>query len=736
MIRRTHIVAALAVLVISGLAAPSLHAQEARPKTCLVLGGGGARGAAHIGVLKVLEREHIPIDCVVGTSMGSIVGGLYASGYKADEIAQAMQAIDWGDIFTDDPPRGDHSMRRKEDSLHFLGTVELGVRDKKIRLPQGVVQGQKLLLTLRRLLISTWDVETFDQLPIPFRVNATNIVNGDEIIFSQGDLALAIRASMSVPGVFAPIRVDGKLLVDGGIANNVPVAEGRKMGGVRLIVVDVGTPVADEEAMTSPLAIANQVVSILVQKRIDAEIASMQPGDVFIQPQLGELTAADFDKSEEAIAIGKAAAEKMLPALRQFAVDETQYARFEASHRRLPFDAPLVAFLEVNSAQSRTSAHVADRMGGLTGKPLDIDAVEKGLALSYGEGSYEYIRWGLSRDAERTGVRVDPADKSWGPNYLRVGLRLSDDLNGRSFFRIMTELTATGLNEHGGEASLRAEMGGVGNLRGEFYQPLGRRGQFAVSPYAEYKAFEQQVPIEEDIALYEFRRGRYDAGVEFYYLPNNRWRFSTGIDRGYMEAHLRVGDPDVFANQSADLGYALLRVEYDSLDRVGFPSSGARFDLAQEEYLESLGSDAESHVTRFSWDQAVSFGMHRVVFGVKGVYADGAEGVLGPRGVLGGLTNLSGYPEFAAVEPYTLLGRIVYYRQFGKRYYAGGSIERGGAWADQDSISNENMVMAGSLFVGLRTPLGPLFLGYGRAEEGIDAFYLRLGTLIQMGTEY
>jgi NTE family protein len=734
--RRTHVVAAFAVLAITGLGSPALQAQEARPKTCLVLGGGGARGAAHIGVLKVLERERIPIDCVVGTSMGSIVGGLYASGYKADEIAQAMQAIDWGDIFQDDPPRGDHSMRRKEDSLHFLGTIELGVRDKKIRVPQGVVQGQKLLLTLRRLLLSTWDVKTFDELPIPFRATATNIVNGDEVIFSEGDIALAIRASMSVPGVFAPIKVDGKLLVDGGIADNVPVTEGRKLGGVRLIVVDVGTPIADEEALTSPLAIANQVISVLVQKRIDAEIGSIQPQDVFIQPQLGELTSADFDKSKEAIAIGLAAAEQALPKLKAFSVDAAEYARFEARHRQLPFDAPLVAFLDVTPEHTRTSAYVEDRMGGLTGKPLDIDAVEKRLAVSYGEGRYEYIRWGLRRDAESTGLLIDPADKQWGPNYLRVGLRLSDDLNGRSFFRLMTELTGTGLNEHGGEASLRVELGGLTNLKAEFYQPIGRRGQFAVAPYAEYEAFEQRVPIEEDVSLYEFRRSEYSGGLQVMYLPNNRWRLSTSVVRGYAEGDLRVGDPALIPNVDLDLGYVGLRVEYDTLDRVGLPSSGARFDLAQEEYLESLGSDNESHVTRFSFDQALSFGMHRVLFGVKGVYADGAEGVLGPRGVLGGLTNLSGYPEFAAVEPYTLLGRVVYYRQIGKRYYAGGSIERGGAWANKDAIDNDNMVFAGSLFAGLRTPLGPLFLGYGRAEDGIDAFYLRLGTLIQMGNEY
>lgn len=724
------------MLAISGLAAPTLRAQETRPKTCLVLGGGGARGAAHIGVLQILERERVPIDCVVGTSMGSIVGGLYSAGYNADEIAKAMQAIDWGDIFHDDPPRHDHSMRRKEDSLHFLSTLELGVREGKIRLPQGVVQGQKLLLTLRRLLLSTWEVENFDQLPIPFRAIAANIVNGEEVVFAEGDLALAIRSSMSVPGVFAPIKVDGRLLVDGGIVDNVPVTQGRKLGGVRLIVVDVGTPVADEEAMTSPLAIANQVISVLVQKGIDAEIASMTEQDVFIQPQLGKLTSADFDKSPEAIAIGRAAAEQSLTALRRFSVDAAQYARFEVTHRRLPFDAPLVAFLSVNPERTKTGGHVEDRMGGLVDKPLDVDQLEKHMALAYGSGNYEYIRWRLRREGDRTGVLLDPADKGWGPNYLRAGLRFSDDLNGRGLFRLMTEYNATGLNERGGELSVRAELGAVTDLLAEFYQPLGRRGQFAVMPYAEYKAFELYKPVSEDVDLYEYRRSEYSGGVELSYLPNNRWRLSTVLERGFNEARLRVGDPAVFPNVEGDKGFVGLRVEFDTLDRAGLPGSGARLDLAQEEYLDALGSDYEAHVTRFAWDKATSFGKHHVVLGIKGVYADGAEGLLGARGVLGGMLNLSGYPEFAAVEPYTALARAIYYRAMGKRYFVGGSLERGGAWAEQDLIDNSSMVNAGSVFAGMRTPIGPLFVGYGLAEGGVNAFYLRLGPLLQMGMEY
>ncbi|MGH8544672.1 MAG: patatin-like phospholipase family protein [Gammaproteobacteria bacterium] len=231
---------------------------EASPRTCLVLGGGGARGAAHIGLLKVLEREHVQVDCIVGTSMGAIVGGLYAAGYKADEIEVVLTRIDWKDIFHDKPSRDTRSMRRKEDDLRWLGGIELGLHEGKIAFPRGLVQGQKLSLLLRRLLLATWETDKFDDLSIPFRAIATDIVTGEKAVFSEGDLAVAIRASMSVPGAFEPVRVDGQLLVDGGVVDNVPVDEARKLGAQRLIVSQVGTPLMGEDRLDSPVAITEE----------------------------------------------------------------------------------------------------------------------------------------------------------------------------------------------------------------------------------------------------------------------------------------------------------------------------------------------------------------------------------------------------------------------------------------------------------------------------------------------
>lgn len=728
--------ARLIICALSLLAGAQVHtAEDARARTCLVLGGGGARGAAHIGILKVLERERIPVDCIVGTSMGSIVGGLYASGYSADEIEAAMQGIDWKDVFHDDPPRADFSMRRKDDNLHFLGGVELGLRDGKLRLPQGVVQGQKLLLALRRLLLPSWEVHDFDDLPIPYRAVAVNIVNGQKVVFGEGDLALAIRASMSVPGYFAPIRVDGQLLVDGGVLDNVPVDEARKLGAERLIVVAVGSPLHAEESLGSPLAVAEQVISLLTHERTAGQIASLSSEDVFIRPALGNFSAADFEHFPTPIGIGLAAAEAAVPELRRFAVSESDYRQFQARHRKLPFDAPLVQFLEVRKEQTRTARYLEHRMQGLVGERLEVADVEKEVAQAYGGGGYEYIRWDLERREGNAGLVLEPGDKQWGPNYLRMGMRLWDDLDGRSGYQLLSEMRLTGLNEHGGEALLRVDVGHITDVLAEFYQPFGESGRLAFAPYAEYWAYPLTFPINENVDAMEFRRSEYRGGLALSYSPDNRWRVTGSYERGVSEARLRVGLP-LFADPEEDVGLMSLRLEYDTLDRVGFPSSGARFDFAQEEHRPWMGADDTAHVTRLTWDKVVPFGRNRAVFGLRGVYADGGSVLTGAVGFLGGLTNLSGLPEFSEIEPYTLLGRVIFYRQLGQRYYLGGSLEQGGAWTLRDQIDTASTLTAGSLFVGLRSFMGPVFLGYGRAEGGSDSFYLRLGPLLQAGRDY
>lgn len=472
-----------------------------------MLGGGGARGSAHVGVLKVLERERIPVCKVAGTSMGSIVGGLYATGYTPAEMENLIDTIDWADMFVDDPPRPGQPMRRKDADFRYLLDLEIGYVDGRVVLPVGIVQGQKLLMLMRRLTISTWNVNDFDQLPILFRAVAADIINGDKVVFEDGDLALAIRSSMSVPGAFAPVRVGDRLLVDGGMVDNVPVDVVRQMGADRLIVVDVGSPLHKEEALTNPLVIMDQMISALMTEKTEATLATLRPEDVLIRPELGDITAAEFNRGAEAIAIGERAAEAALPRLRALSVDEATYAAYRERQRKRDFDPKLVAFLDVVEGRSPSATREVERaVAPNLDEPFDAERLEKTIGTAYGDGRFQQIDYRLvERNGER-GLQIIPAEKPWSA-FGKLGFQLDDNFNGRNSYMVSAELTFNDVNTLGAEWRNVLRLGRITGLLSEFYQPLGETGAFYVKPALELR--NESFPLWiEDAQLAEYRVNR------------------------------------------------------------------------------------------------------------------------------------------------------------------------------------------------------------------------------------
>lgn len=333
-IAKTFLAGSVAVLLISLLtalpAAAGTAPEQNRPRIGLVLSGGGARGAAHIGVLKVLEELRIPVDVITGTSMGAIVGGFYAAGSSPAEIEAMVNSMEWNEAFRDRPPLEDYSFRRKEDSANYLIRFDAGVRDGNLALPRGLIQGQNLNFILKSRLIHTATVTDFGRLRIPFRAVAADIETGEAIVLGAGDLAMAIRASMSIPGVFAPVELDGRLLVDGGIADNLPVDVARSMGADILIVVNIGTLRRPKDKLTSAMTITAQVMTIFIQKNTDAQIATLRKGDLLLQPVLGDIGSSDFAKAPEAIRIGEEEARRSIPHLAGLSLPPAAYENWLA----------------------------------------------------------------------------------------------------------------------------------------------------------------------------------------------------------------------------------------------------------------------------------------------------------------------------------------------------------------------------------------------------------------------
>src|SRR5688572_999534 len=317
--RAGSFLAAAALLAASALV-------DARPRICLVLSGGGARGAAHIGVLKVLDEMRVPVDCIAGTSMGAVVGGAYASGLPLAEMETLVAGIDSNRLFVERPPREDQSMRRKADDLGILFGLEVGLRDGEMLLPKGIVSGVQLEGVLRGL-IRTPGHRDFDKLPIPYRAVATDLETGRAVVFSEGQVVTAMRASMSVPGAIAPAESGGRILVDGGLTDNLPVGIARSMGADIVIAVNLGTPLLQRTQLSSALGVTTQMINILTEQNVQASLASLRATDILIEPELGNFSASDFDDLARAVPIGEAAARKVAPRLAALSVAPEEYDR-------------------------------------------------------------------------------------------------------------------------------------------------------------------------------------------------------------------------------------------------------------------------------------------------------------------------------------------------------------------------------------------------------------------------
>ncbi|MFB3104447.1 MAG: patatin-like phospholipase family protein [Pseudomonadales bacterium] len=354
-----------------------------RPKIGLVLGGGGARGAAHIGVIKRLEELNIPIDYVAGTSMGSLVGALYATGMNADELDRTIRSLEWADLFNDNVRRTDRPFRRKRDDDLSLFGPKFGVGRDSTLLPRGAISGQKISFLFESLVHDRVQVDDFDDLPVPFRAVAADIATGRVVVLDSGNLALAMRASMSVPGVFDPVELNGHLLVDGGIVNNVPVDVVRTMGADRLIVVDVGSPLTPRDELNNLLSVLGQMTGMLIRNNVEAQLATLKQGDLLIRPDLVNVTSTDFAKSSQAIDIGYRAADELSESLASFSVSAAEHQAHRLRIESCTASSNVIQFVRLNNQSRFSDSLILERLRIEEGRPLNADTLEEDIQQIY-----------------------------------------------------------------------------------------------------------------------------------------------------------------------------------------------------------------------------------------------------------------------------------------------------------------------------------------------------------------
>ncbi len=707
---------------------------DGRPRICLVLSGGGARGAAHIGVLKVLEELRVPVDCIAGTSMGSLVGGAYATGMSTADMEKLVGGLTTDAIFKERPPRQDLAIRRKIDDHTNLVTPEIGVRSDGLLLPKGVVSGVQLETVLRQLANAP-GYRDFDRLPIPYRAVATDLVAGTPVVFSEGELANVMRASMSVPGAVAPTEYQGKLLVDGGLTDNLPVDVARAMGADIIIAVNLGTPLMKREELTSLIGVTGQMLNILTEQNVRTSLASLKPTDILILPELGDFSAGDFNHLPKTVPIGEAAARRETSRLAALSLTPDRYEQLRIAQRALPPPDPRpVDEIRFAPLERVNPAFAAATMETKPGEPITQATLDRDMRRLFGTGDFEHVNYRFLEEPGKRVLGVDAVEKTYGPNYLRFGLGLSSDFRGNAYFNLLASYRRTWLNSLGAEWRNDVQVGQTSSLVSEFYQPLDTRQLFFVAPRIELERRPVNVYSGANkIAEYDLRRTdfAFDVGSQFTKYGEAR----LGVVIGHQNVSLSTGPQTLAPSTTGSIDRRAItgRLLFDQLDSINFPRFGYGGTLTVFSSQAGMGATSTYTKGELAVSGAYSVGNHTLSGAIRAGSNLGGPGL--PRYDLfqwGGFLQQSGYSTGQLIGGNLQFARLVYYNKLVHQtlldgVYVGASLEAGRVGAPLVPGNPTGLLKSASAFLGVDSPIGPLYLAYGRAGGGQYAFYLFLG---------
>lgn len=734
---------------------------SSRPKIALVLAGGGAKGAAHIGVLRALEELHVPVDIVTGTSMGAYVAGLYAIGMDAEDIEKLVLSIDWNEGYRDRVDRSERRIRDKEYEDRYQLRTDLGIGWGEIRAPKGVVQGQNMLKILRQSTGNLLPFKSFNQMVIPYRAVATDIIKLEPVVLDHGYLVDAMMASMSVPGALPPYELGGHWLVDGGVTNNMPVDVARDMGADKIIAVDISTDYKGQDSFTNFFSIADQLSNFLVRRNTQHQAEQLTNADVLLHPDVGLMETTEFNKMPQAFLKGYQAVMENKDQFKPFELSEKDYKAYQTEKELKREHLQHGDQLKVDKVVVKNRTHYSDellenRLNLQAGQVIPEEKVEQSVESLYALDRFELVSYQYADKDDQNDLIVNVKEKSWGPNYANFRFFLEDDFNSDSQYSIGMSTNFTDINTSGAEASLNFNMGSDKLIEAEFYTPLfsGQKTFFTSS--LRYSNNRRSVPLTgfDDTSL--------QATKNYYPIEYTEWRgeMALGYQRNLWR-EFRLGTRVIYgdAEYSTLPSYghanfkrlgAFINYRLDTLDSYALPRDGIYFNF---EYLFShdeiydgdqrLISDSIDTVSELSTKLIVahSFDRHTLVGNIDygEVKSKNTSTPIDPK-TIGGFLNLSGIPRNSLIGQNKAFASLVYrYRWFDNDFglftspvYIGASVEYGGVWSDPDlDVSSAPMYSAGSVFTGVDSPIGPIMFGYGRTEHNFDSIYLIIGSTFE-----
>lgn len=730
----------LASIILCLCMTPSMAAE--RLKIGVVLSGGGAKGAAHVGVLKILEEHNIPVDYIAGTSIGAYVAGMYSLGYSASEVEAIMMGVDWDSGYSDTIPRNILSYRDKQLRDRYNIPLNIGYNEGQVRAPSGLLRGQTMSQLLRQSTDLVQQFGNFDDLAIPYRAVATDLETSLPVVISHGSMVKAMQASATVPGALQPAQIEGKLLVDGGIANNMPVDVVKAMGADIIIAVDIGSPLVKKDKLDSTIAVLDQLSNFLTNASTEKQKLLLTDKDVLIRPAIDALSTTDFTIMPLALTLGKEAANGQLDKLGSMSVSPEEYAAYveakKAKGKLLMADVRHSVNEIVFDNQSKVSLNLlTETLNIKPGQAVSKDELNEALKRIYSLNKFERVDAEFVEGEDGRVLTVTTKAKSWGPNYFQLGFNWEDDFNSESAISFDMAYTMTDLTFNGGEWRNEIKLGMEKLFATEFYQPLDRDQQFFSRARYQYDTRNWDLYDNNNRLLtFDKKTHTIELGIGYNYTSQGMIELGLVAEKGAI-----INDAWLLRDLDFSSYGAYFRFGYDSLDSISFPTSGNRVTLnvyVRNEDFDDIIDDNQNQYSvqiEADWKGALSVGNHAFV-GKASISTNDNDGMNTLHlSELGGFLNLSGYHKDSLTGAHKVFGAFVYQYDLGRDalgmtdypLYLGWSLEAGNVWDERSEVTLTDLIYASSLYIGTDTSMGPAAIGFGITDLGDKSFYLFVG---------
>ena len=700
-----------------------------RLKVGLVLEGGGALGLAHIGVLEWLEEHRVPVNYVAGTSMGGLVGGIYATGHTAAEVKDLVETIDWDQVLQGQTPYEDGSFRRKQDALEYPNQMEFGLK-KGVRFPEGFNSGQQVVAILDRVALPYSEIQDFSDLPIPFACVATDLVTSEKFVFRQGSFSVALRSTMSLPGIFSPVRWEGHIFTDGGLMDNLPVDVAQSMGADLTLAVHLQTARLEPTAIMSSFSVLGRSINVVVAAN---ELRSIEKADMLISVPLEDYGALDYNRAEEIIKLGYQAAQAKGTLLNTLSVDEATWQMYLTERAARRRTAPVPQFVQVAGTRPKLAKAVENDLKNNVGKPVDTTALQYQVSELKGEGRFSNVSYQIASRDGKPGLIVNAVEKPYSPpTVLPLILLDGSNFNGVNF-SMGARVVFQDFGAYRAELRNDLMIGTQYGIATQYYRPFSATSKWFIAPnaFATYRQF----PIyRENDFLAQYRKSSVGGGLDFGYEVGRVAQIALGYTAAYQKFTPKIGNLTLLPTVSGRLGATSLRLILIEVDNPVIPRTGQIGNINGSWVDSNPGAahgfpSAEGRVVKlFKMSDPAS-----VYFGAAGGTTFGNELVGVPPFSLGGANTFAAYGENELLTDQYYVFQTGYLRKLarlpvllGEGVYLNGRFEVGKVFAPPFRSQVPGDISAALV---VNTIFGPVSVGGAVGPAGHQSIFFKLGRI-------